>query len=88
MVWANGMPAIAHPDAVVISTLIVHIIPDGATPFDFRANMEYAPTLLPIAYGKIKILFFREIPIKSCEGSDTTPVCVSTDDRKLRGFFV
>jgi hypothetical protein len=34
------MPAIAHPDAVVISTLIVHIIPDGATPFDFRANME------------------------------------------------
>jgi hypothetical protein len=40
MVWANGIPAIAHPDAVVISTLIVHIIPDGATPFAFRANME------------------------------------------------
>ena len=40
MVWANGMPAIAHPDAVVISALIVHIIPDGATPFDFRANMH------------------------------------------------
>ena len=82
------MPAIAHPDAVVISALIVHMIPDGATPCAFRANMEYAPTLLPIAYGKIKMLFFREIPIKSCKGSDIMPVYVSTDDRKLSGFFV
>lgn len=62
---SNGIFAIAQPDAVVISVFKVHIIPDGDAPLDLSAKIEYAPTLLPTAYGKINILSFRNFPHNS-----------------------
>src|SRR6266540_2523143 len=47
IIRTNGIPAIAQPEAVVISTLILHIMPEGATLFLCRLKIEYAPTVLP-----------------------------------------
>ncbi len=55
----NGIFDIAHPDAVVISTEFVQIIPFGAVLLFFNEKIVYAPTLLPIALGKTRMLFFN-----------------------------
>ncbi len=57
--YTNGMFDIAHPDAVVISTEFVQIIPFGDVLLFFNEKMVYAPTLLPMAFGKTRMLFFN-----------------------------
>jgi hypothetical protein len=57
-----------------MSVFKVHIIPDGDTPLDLSSKIEYAPTLLPTEYGKIKILSFRNLPDNSWFLSVILPV--------------
>jgi hypothetical protein len=82
------MFAIAQPDAVVISVFKLHAIPDGEALFVLSAKIEYAPTLQPTEYGKIKMLSFRVFPNNSWFLSVIFPVLLSTEDRKLIGCVV
>jgi hypothetical protein len=61
----SGIFDIAHPDAVVMSTEFVQIIPFGDVLLFFKEKIVYAPTLLPMALGKTRILFFRVWLFKS-----------------------
>ena len=61
--YTNGIFEIAHPEAVVMSTEFVQIIPFGDVLLFFNEKIVYAPTLLPIALGKTSILFFKVLLI-------------------------
>jgi hypothetical protein len=61
--YTNGIFEIAHPEAVVMSTEFVQIIPFGDVLLFFNEKIVYAPTLLPTELGKTSILFFKVLLI-------------------------
>jgi len=82
----KGMFASAQPDATVRSAFW-QAIAAGAELFDFSELMVYAPTLLPIPFGKTRMDPAIYFPNRSCYWSVNAPVFLSTEPRKLIGWL-
>src|ERR671917_305177 len=69
----TGMLARAQPEAVVMSAL-EHTTALGAFPYSFSEYIAYAPTLLPMAYGRMSTDPLSDLLCSSCSGSVIVPV--------------